>query len=530
MSDKPIFAVEKLTKSYQGKKPVLNDISLVFHEGAKIGVIGQNGAGKSTLLRIMAGEDKEYDGVARLADGKTVGYVPQEPKLIEDLTVRENVEKAVEPIRILLKQHEEVSMKLGEDMPQAEMDKVMSEFERLQAEIETKDAWEIDRHVETAMTKLHLPPGEKNVSACSGGERRRVALCRTLLEGPDLLLLDEPTNHLDVETIRWLEEQLANYKGTVVVITHDRFFLDNVVGWMLEVWHGRAIPYQGNYSEYLIQRSKRMQQQEQQEKKRAKFLDRELDWIRMNPKARSTKNKSRLKNYDKMIETEVEQRDDSVELHIPAGKRLGDLIVRFEKVDFSYDGEHKVLENVSFDMQPGDILGIVGPNGTGKTTCLKLITNKIEPNSGKVTVGKTVDLCHVDQERETLDPDRTVWEEISEGQDIIKLGKFEINSRSYLAKFNFTGPDQQQKVGSLSGGQRNRVQLAKMLRRGGNCILLDEPTNDLDLDTLRVLEEGIQEFPGCMVIVSHDRYFLDRVCTKILDLGNYEPGKFLDSL
>ncbi|MEZ6036902.1 MAG: energy-dependent translational throttle protein EttA [Planctomycetota bacterium] len=530
MSDKPIFALERLTKSYQNKKPVLNDISLVFLDGAKIGVIGQNGAGKSTMLRIMAGVDKEYDGVARLADGKTVGYVPQEPKLLENLTVRENVEQAVQPIRDLLKRHEEVSMKLGEDLPEKEMEKVMAEFERLQLEIEAKDAWELDRHVETAMTKLHLPPGEKNVSACSGGERRRVALCRTLLEHPDLLLLDEPTNHLDVETVRWLEEQLAAYTGTVVVITHDRFFLDNVVGWMLEIWHGRAIPYQGNYSEYLIQRAKRMQMQEQQEQKRAKFLERELEWIRMNPKARSTKNKARLNNYDKMMTQEVEERDDTVELHIPAGKRLGDTIIRFEKVFFSYDGQHNVIENMSFDMQPGDILGIVGPNGTGKTTCLKLITGKLQPDSGKVTVGQTVELCHVDQERETLNPENTVWQEISEGQDLIKLGKFEVNSRSYVAKFNFTGPDQQQKVGSLSGGQRNRVQLAKMLRRGGNVILLDEPTNDLDLDTLRVLEEGIQEFPGCMVIVSHDRYFLDRVCTKILDLGNYEPGKYLDSL
>jgi ATP-binding cassette ChvD family protein len=530
MSDKPIFALEQLTKSYQGKKPVLNDISLVFLEGAKIGVIGQNGAGKSTLLRIMSGQDKEYDGTARLADGKTVGYVPQEPKLAEGLTVRENVEQAVAPIRALLKQHEDVSMKLGEDLPEKEMNKVMAEFERLQHEIEAKDAWELDRHVETAMTKLHLPPDDKMVNACSGGERRRVALCRTLLEHPDLLLLDEPTNHLDVETVRWLEETLHNYKGTVVVITHDRFFLDNVVGWMLEVWHGRAIPYQGNYSEYLIQRAKRMKSQEQQEQKRAKFLDRELEWIRMNPKARTTKNKARLKNYDKMLETEVEERDDTVELHIPHGKRLGDTVIRFEKVTFSYDGEHNVLENVSFEIAPGDILGIVGPNGTGKTTCLKMITGKLAPQRGKVTVGQTVDLCHVDQERETLDPTKTVWQEISDGQDLIKLGKHEINSRSYVAKFNFTGPDQQQSVGTLSGGQRNRVQLAKMLRRGGNVILLDEPTNDLDLDTLRVLEEAIAEFPGCVVVVSHDRYFLDRICTKILDLGNYEPGKYLDSL
>jgi ATP-binding cassette ChvD family protein len=530
MSDKPIFAVERLSKSYQGKKPVLKDISLVFLENAKIGVIGQNGAGKSTLLRIMAGVDREYEGEARLAEGRTVGFVPQEPKLDEQKTVRENVELAVAHIRDLLKQHEDLSMKLGEDLPPKEMDKVMAELERLQHEIESKDAWELDRHIETAMTKLCLPPGDKMVNACSGGERRRVALCRTLLEHPDLLLLDEPTNHLDVDTVRWLEETLRDYKGTVVVITHDRFFLDNVVGWMLEIWHGRAIPYKGNYSEYLIQRARRMATQESQEQRRGKFLERELEWIRMNPKARTTKNKARLKNYDKMLEQEVEELDDTVELHIPAGRRLGDTVVRFEKVWFTYDGAHNILENVSFDVAPGDILGIVGPNGTGKTTCLKLITGRLKPNAGKVTIGQTVDLCYVDQERETLDPSKTVWQEISDGQDILKLGKHEVNSRSYVAKFNFTGADQQQLVGSLSGGQRNRVQLAKMLRRGGNVILLDEPTNDLDLDTLRVLEEAIQEFPGSMVVVSHDRYFLDRICTKILDLGHYEPGKYFDSV
>jgi energy-dependent translational throttle protein EttA len=530
MSDKPIFALEQLTKSYQGKKPVLNDISLVFLEGAKIGVIGQNGAGKSTLLRIMSGVDHEYDGTARLAESRTVGYVPQEPKLEEKLTVRENVEFAVEPIRALLRKQEDLSMRLGEDLDSKEMDKVMHELELVQKEIEAKDAWDLDRHVETAMTRLHLPPGDKPVSQCSGGERRRVALCRTLLEHPDLLLLDEPTNHLDVETVGWLEETLRDYKGTVVIITHDRFFLDRVVGWMLEIWHARAIPYKGNYSEYLVQRAKRMETQETQEQRRGKFLERELEWIRMNPKARTTKNKARLKNYERMLEQDVEEKDDTVELHIPAGKRLGDTVLRFEKVDFSYDGEHKVVDNLSFEMQPGDILGIVGPNGTGKTTCLKLITGKLQPDRGKVVVGQTVELCYVDQERETLDPEKTVWQEISEGQDILKLGKKEVNSRSYVAKFNFTGPDQQQLVGSLSGGQRNRVQLAKMLRRGGNLILLDEPTNDLDLDTLRVLEEGIQEFPGCMVVVSHDRYFLDRICTKILDLAHYEAGKYLDSL
>ncbi|GAB4136163.1 MAG: energy-dependent translational throttle protein EttA [Planctomycetota bacterium] len=530
MSDKPIFSLERLTKSYQGKKPVLKDISLVFLENAKIGVIGQNGAGKSTLLRIMAGEDKDYEGIARLADGRTVGYVPQEPKLVEGKTVRENVDMAVEPVRALLRRQEELSMKLAEDLSEKEMNRVMSELESVQHEIEAKDAWEIDRYVETAMSRLHLPPGQKNVSECSGGERRRVALCRTLLQHPDLLLLDEPTNHLDVETVQWLEETLRSYKGTVVVITHDRFFLDRVVGWMLEIWHGRAIPYQGNYSEYLVQRAKRMEMREVQEQRRAKFLERELEWIRMNPKARTTKNKARLKNYDKLLEQEFEEKDDTVELHIPPGKRLGDTVLRFERVSFSYDGKTNVIDNLSFEISPGDILGIVGPNGTGKTTCLKLITGKLRPDSGRIVIGQSVELGYVDQERETLDPGKSVWQEISDGQDVLKLGKREVNSRSYVAKFNFTGPEQQQLVGSLSGGQRNRVQLAKMLRRGGNLILLDEPTNDLDLDTLRVLEEAIQEFPGCMVIVSHDRYFLDRVCTKILDLANYEPGKYLDAV
>jgi ATPase subunit of ABC transporter with duplicated ATPase domains len=334
---------------------------------------------------------------------------------------------------------------------------------------------------------------------------------------------------LDVETVAWLEQTLAEYRGAVVVITHDRFFLDRVVDWMLEVFHSRCIPYKGNYSIYLEQKAKNMRQQESSERKRGKFLERELEWIRMNPKARTAKNKSRIKNYEAMADRVVEEKDGSVELHIPSGKRLGDLVLRFQKVNFSY-GDNHVIQDVSFDLQPGDILGVVGPNGTGKTTLLKLITGKLEPDSGTVTVGKTVELCHLDQERESLDPDHTVWQEITGGHEFLKLGKLEINSRSYVAKFNFTGPDQQQKVGTLSGGQRNRVQLAKMLRRGGNLILLDEPTNDLDLDTLRVLEEGIQNFPGCMVVVSHDRYFLDRICSRIIDLGNYEPGHFLDSI
>ena len=526
---KPVFSLERLSKTY-GRRPILKEVSLVFLEGAKIGVIGANGAGKSTLLRIMAGWDKEYDGVARPRDGVSIGFVPQEPTLAEGKTVRENVELAVAPIRALLHEQEELSEKLGHDISADEMERVMEELSRVQTEIEARDAWELDRHVEVAMTKLHLPPAHKNVSECSGGERRRVALCRTLLEHPDILLLDEPTNHLDVETVAWLEATLAEYKGTVVVITHDRFFLDRVVGWMLEIWHGKAIPYEGNYSAYLEARAKRMAVADKIESSRGKFLERELEWIRMNPRARTTKNKARINNYEKMLATEIEELDGSVELHIPAGKRLGDTVVRFEKVSFSY-GDNEVLKDLSFDMQPGDILGIVGPNGTGKTTLLKLVTRKLEPKKGRVVVGQSVDLCYSDQEREGLDPNNTVWQEISGGLDILKLGnKMEVNSRSYVAKFNFTGPDQQQLVGSLSGGQRNRVQLAKMLTRGGNLILLDEPTNDLDLDTLRVLEEAIQNFPGCMIVVSHDRYFLDRICSKIIDLGNYEPGKYLDNL
>ncbi len=529
MSQKPIFALENLTKSH-GRKTILQDVSLAFLENAKIGVIGLNGAGKSTLLRLMAGEDKEYDGVIRPKDGLTVGHVPQEPKLAEGKTVLENLEMAVAPIRALLRQQDELSEKLAEDLSPDEMDRVLKKLGSVQEEIEHRDAWELDRHLEVAMSKLHLPPPDASVSECSGGERRRVALCKVLLEHPDMLLLDEPTNHLDVETVAWLEQTLADYKGTVIVVTHDRFFLDRVVEWMLEIFHGRAIPYKGNYSAFLEAKSKRMATQETQERRRGKFLERELEWIRMNPKARTAKNKARIKNYDKMLAQEVEEKDGSVDLHIPAGKRLGDLVLRFQNVTFAYAVDQPILKNVSFDLQPGEILGVVGPNGTGKTTLLKLITGKLQPDEGKITIGSTVELCHVDQDREGLDPEKTVWEEISDGQNDLRLGKVMVNSRSYVAKFNFTGPDQQQPVGTLSGGQRNRVQLAKMLRRGGNLILLDEPTNDLDLDTLRVLEEGIQNFPGCMVVVSHDRYFLDRICSRMIDLGHYEPGRFLDSL
>lgn len=529
MSEKNIFHLEGLSKSYS-QKPVLKDVSLVFHHGAKIGVIGANGAGKSTLLRIIAGEEKEFDGDAWAEDGASIGYVSQEPHLAEDKTVRENVEMAVAPLRSLLERQEQLGLKLGEELSDGDMERVMAEFDAVQTEIDARDAYEIDRHVEVAMSKLHLPPADAIAGECSGGEKRRIALCKVLLEHPDLLLLDEPTNHLDVESVSWLEQTLAEYKGTVIIITHDRFFLDRVVGWMLEIFHGHAIPYKGNYSTFLEAKSTRLQQQDSSERARGKMLERELQWIRMNPKARTAKNKARIKNYENLLSQDVEEKNGGVELHIPSGRRLGDLVLRFSRVTFAYQEGVNILENISFDLQPGDIYGVVGPNGAGKTTLLKMITGALQPDSGTVTLGETVQLCYVDQERATLDPDNTVWQEITGGHEFLKVGKIEINSRSYVAKFNFTGPMQQQLVGSLSGGQRNRLQLAKLLRQGGNLILLDEPTNDLDLDTLRVLEEGIQCFPGCMVIVSHDRYFLDRVCTKILDLGNYEPGKFLDSI
>ncbi len=522
----PVLSARNLSKAY-GPQTLFSGLSLTIRRGERVGLLGINGTGKSTLLRVLAGLEPIDEGVVERRRDATILYLAQEPELDPTQTPREIVESGLAEWSAAMRRHEELSARLGAG---EHGDELLAEQAALGERIEQLGGWTRGHVVEDMLTKLQVLEPDRPVGSMSGGERRRVALAHLLVARPMLAILDEPTNHLDVDTVRWLEETLRDYKGTVVMITHDRFFLDNVVGWMLEIWHARAIPYQGNYSEYLIQRQKRMESQEQAEAKRAKFLERELEWIRMNPKARTTKNKARLKNYDKMIMTEVEERDDTVELHIPAGKRLGDTVIRFEKVNFSYDGKTNVVENLSFEMQPGDILGIVGPNGTGKTTVLKLITGKLQPQSGKVTVGATVDLCHVDQERESLDPAKTVWQEISDSQDLIKLGKFEINSRSYVAKFNFTGSDQQQLVGSLSGGQRNRVQLAKMLRRGGNVILLDEPTNDLDLDTLRVLEEGIQEFPGCMVVVSHDRYFLDRICTKILDLGNYEPGKYLDSL
>ncbi len=524
-----VFTMQDLRKVVSGDRVILDDITLAFFPGAKIGVIGGNGAGKSSLLRIMAGVDTEFVGEARPTPGVTVGWLPQEPELDPAKDVRGNVEEGVGESRELLRRFEELSARFAEPLEDDEMNALLEEQSKLQDAIDASGAWELDRTLEVAMEALRVPPGDQDVATLSGGERRRVALCRLLLQKPELLLLDEPTNHLDAETVAWLEQTLAEYRGAVIVITHDRFFLDRVVDWMLEVFHSRCIPYKGNYSIYLEQKAKNMRQQESSERKRGKFLERELEWIRMNPKARTAKNKSRIKNYEAMADRVVEEKDGSVELQIPSGKRLGDLVLRFQKVNFSY-GDNHVIRDVSFDLQPGDILGVVGPNGTGKTTLLKLITGKLEPDSGTVTVGKTVELCHLDQERESLDPDHTVWQEITGGHEFLKLGKLEINSRSYVAKFNFTGPDQQQKVGTLSGGQRNRVQLAKMLRRGGNLILLDEPTNDLDLDTLRVLEEGIQNFPGCMVVVSHDRYFLDRICSRIIDLGNYEPGHFLDSI
>jgi ATP-binding cassette ChvD family protein len=509
-----IYAVRNLQKKY-GTKEVLRGITLAFYYGAKIGVIGHNGSGKSTLLKVMAGVDQEFDGDARLLDGSTVGYVPQEPALDPQKTVIGNIEDAVAPVRALLKRYETLSERLGESLSDDEMAKVVDQHERTQREIEARDAWELDHHLELAMHALRCPPPDADVTRISGGERRRVALCRTLLAHPDLLLLDEPTNHLDAETVAWLEHHLAEYPGTVILVTHDRYFLDNVVQWMLEMDRGRGTPYEGNYSSYLDQKQKRLMVEEKSEASRQKVLARELEWIRQSPRARIAKNKARIANYERLAAEQAEAREDAIELTIPAGKPLGARVLEFKKVSKALGGK-PLIKDLSLELPPGAILGVIGPNGAGKTTFLKLITGELEPDSGSVERGASVDLCYVDQGRETLDPERSVFEEITGGADQLTLGKRLVNSRAYVSWFNFKGTDQQQKVGELSGGQRNRVQLAKLLRRGGNLLLLDEPTNDLDLQTLRVLEEALQRFAGSAIVVTHDRYFLNRISTHVL--------------
>ncbi len=507
-----IYSMNRVGKIVPPNKQILRDISLGFYYGAKIGVLGLNGAGKSTLLRIMAGVDKDYIGEIAMSKGYTVGLLEQEPKLDESKTVIEVVKEAVQPIVDMLARFDEVNAKFAE--PDADFDALVAEQAKLQEELDKHDAWNLDSRLELAMDALRCPPGDTPVKVCSGGEKRRVALTRLLLTEPDILLLDEPTNHLDAESVAWLEHHLRDYKGTVVAVTHDRYFLDNVAGWILELDRGYGIPYKGNYSSWLEQKRERIRLEEKAESKRQKTLERELEWIRMSPKARQAKGQARVAAYEKLLSQETEKRREDLDIYIPPGPRLGDVVFEFDKVTKSY-GDKLILEEFSATIPPGSIVGVVGPNGAGKTTLLKMIIGAEKPDSGTVKIGETVKLAYVDQSR-TLDPEKTVYEEISQGQETLELGKRKINARGYCSSFNFMGSDQQKKVGILSGGERNRVHLAKTLTEGANVILLDEPTNDLDVNTLRALEEALEEFAGTALVVSHDRWFLDRICTHLI--------------
>lgn len=509
-----IFTMDSLTKKH-GQKEVLKDVSLSFYPGAKIGVLGSNGAGKSTLLRIMSGVDKDFDGSARLTAGFTAGYLPQEPQLNQEKDVQGNVEEAVAIRRRVLDRYNEISVELGEVTDDAKLQKLYDEMERLQNEIDTNNLWELDRQVEVAMTVMNLPPGDADVSTLSGGERRRVALCKLLIEQPDLLLLDEPTNHLDAESIHWLEQHLDQYPGTVVAVTHDRYFLDNVAKWILELDRGEGHPFEGNYSSWLEQKQERLAREQRQQISRQKTLAKELEWIRASPKARQAKSKARISSYEKMAAEQFEDRPDELEIQIPNGKHLGELVIEAKDITKGF-GERILVENLSFRLPAGGIVGVIGPNGAGKTTLFRMFAGEETPDTGVMRVGPTVELGYVDQNRDSLEAEATVYQEISGGTDLIEMGGRKVNARAYVSKFNFRGPDQEKKVGNLSGGERNRVHLAKLLRRGSNVLLLDEPTNDLDVDTLRALEEAILNYAGCVVVISHDRWFLDRIATHIL--------------
>ena len=517
MSDEPnkiIYSMIGVSKFYD-KKPVLENINLSYFYGAKIGVLGLNGSGKSSLLRILAGVDKEFNGKISLAPGHTIGMLEQEPQLDETRTVREIVEQGVQETVDLLNEFNAINEKFAEPMSDEEMNDLIERQGQVQEKLDHLDAWELDSRLEMAMDALRCPSGDTMIQVLSGGEKRRVALCRLLLQKPDILLLDEPTNHLDAESVAWLEHHLQRYPGTVIAVTHDRYFLDNVAGWILELDRGRGIPWKGNYSSWLEQKEKRLQHTEKQESSRRKTLQRELEWIRMSPKGRHAKSKARISAYEKLLEQDNDTRIRDLEIYIPPGPRLGKVVIEADKVKKSFS-DKILVEEMSFKLPPGGIVGVIGPNGAGKTTLFKMITGRDKPASGSIRLGETVKLAYVDQSRDSLDPEKTIWEAISDGRDMLRLGNREVNSRAYVARFNFSGSEQQKKVGLLSGGQRNRVHLARMLKGGANVLLLDEPTNDLDVNTLRALEEALENFGGCAVVISHDRWFLDRIATHIL--------------
>jgi len=513
-SKKIIYSMMKVSKSYN-KQPVIKDISLSYFYGAKIGVLGLNGSGKSSLLRIMAGVDKDFNGEAVLSEGYSVGYLEQEPQLDDSKTVRQVVEEGVQETVDLLKEFEEINLKFAEPMDDDAMAALCDRQAQVQDKLDALDAWDLDSRLDLAMDALRCPPADAHVNVLSGGERRRVALCRLLLQKPDILLLDEPTNHLDAETVAWLEQHLQRYEGTVIAVTHDRYFLDNVAGWILELDRGHGIPWKGNYSSWLDQKQKRLQNEEKAESARQRTLQRELEWINMSPKGRHAKSKARISSYEKLLDEGGDSQTRDLEIYIPPGQRLGDIVIEADHVQKAFDGR-LLMEDMNFKLPRGGIVGVIGPNGAGKTTLMRMFTGQEQPDSGTLTLGSTVQLGYVDQSRDTLDGDKNIWEEISGGQDMMMLGTREVNSRAYVARFNFSGSDQQKKVGTLSGGERNRVHLAKILSGGANVLLLDEPTNDLDVNTMRALEEALESFAGCAVVISHDRWFLDRIATHML--------------
>ena len=521
-----IYTMNSVAKMVPPKKFIIRDISLSFFPGAKIGVLGINGSGKSTLLRIMAGLDKEFDGAARPQAGIKIGYLPQEPELDLEKNVRQNVETGVSEIQSLLTRFDEISMRFGEELSEDEMNALLEEQGKLQDAIDSCGGWELDRKLDIAADALRLPPWDSKVTNLSGGEKRRVALCRLLLSEPDMLLLDEPTNHLDAESVAWLERFLEEYKGTVIAVTHDRYFLDNVAGWILELDRGHGIPWEGNYSSWLEQKEKRLSQEEATQKAKQKAMQVELEWVRQNPKARQAKSKARLKQFAELTSEKYQARNETNEIFIPPGPRLGDLVIEAKDIQKAFD-EKVLIESLSFQLPAGGIVGIIGPNGAGKTTLFNMITGHEKTDAGEIRLGETVKIASVDQSRDSLDDNKTIWEEISDGQDIITVGKYETPSRAYVGRFNFRGTEQQKKIGLLSGGERNRVHLAKMLKSGGNLLLLDEPTNDLDVETLRALETALLEFPGSAIVISHDRWFLDRIATHILAFeGNSQVNWF----